>query len=57
MTTAEANDVALLLRAGSAGRTDGDHRGAHDRPAARRREHRDRGFNATLWGFVAIACS
>ncbi|MBS4019485.1 MAG: protein translocase subunit SecD [Dechloromonas sp.] len=54
MTTAEANDVALLLRAGSLAapmdiveeRTIGPSLGA---------ENIERGFNATLWGFVAIA--
>ena len=54
MTTAEANDVALLLRAGSLAapmeiveeRTSGPSRGA---------ENISRGFQATLWGFVAIA--
>ena len=39
MTTREANDVALLLRAGRARRADGNHRGAHRRAVARRREH------------------
>lgn len=54
MTTAEANDVALLLRAGSLAapmdiveeRTIGPSLG---------KENIERGFNATLWGFVAIA--
>lgn len=54
MTTAEANDVALLLRAGSLAapmeiveeRTIGPSLGA---------ENISRGFHATLWGFVAIA--
>jgi preprotein translocase subunit SecD len=54
MTTTEANDVALLLRAGSLAapmeiieeRTIGPSLGA---------ENIERGFNATLWGFVAIA--
>ena len=54
MTTAEANDVALLLRAGSLAapmeiveeRTIGPSLGA---------ENISRGFQATLWGFVAIA--
>ncbi len=39
MTTQEAHDVALLLRAGRARCADGDHRGAHRRALARRREH------------------
>lgn len=54
MTTAEANDVALLLRAGSLAapmeiieeRTVGPSLGA---------ENIAKGFNSTLWGFVAIA--
>lgn len=54
MTTSEANDVALLLRAGSLAapmeiieeRTIGPSLGA---------ENINRGFHATLWGFVAIA--
>ncbi|WP_281983619.1 protein translocase subunit SecD [Azonexus hydrophilus] len=54
MTTSEANDVALLLRAGSLAapmdiieeRTIGPSLG---------KENIERGFNATLWGFVAIA--
>jgi preprotein translocase subunit SecD len=54
MSTQEANDVALLLRAGSLAapmeiveeRTVGPSLG---------RENIEKGFNATLWGFVAIA--
>ena len=54
MTTAEANDVALLLRAGSLAapmeiieeRTVGPSLGA---------DNIAKGFNSTLWGFVAIA--
>lgn len=54
MTTSEANDVALLLRAGSLAapmdiveeRTIGPSLGA---------ENIQKGFNSTLWGFVAIA--
>ncbi len=54
MTTTEANDVALLLRAGSLAapmdiveeRTIGPSLG---------KENIERGFNATLWGFLAIA--
>jgi preprotein translocase subunit SecD len=54
MTTTEANDVALLLRAGSLAapmeiveeRTVGPSLG---------RENIEKGFNATRWGFVAIA--
>jgi len=54
MTTSEANDVALLLRAGSLAapmdiveeRTIGPSLG---------KENIERGFNATLWGFLAIA--
>ncbi|PKO81705.1 MAG: protein translocase subunit SecD [Betaproteobacteria bacterium HGW-Betaproteobacteria-13] len=54
MTTAEANDVALLLRAGSLAapmeiieeRTVGPSLGA---------ENIAKGFNSTLWGFLAIA--
>ncbi|PKO34757.1 MAG: protein translocase subunit SecD [Betaproteobacteria bacterium HGW-Betaproteobacteria-7] len=54
MTTTEANDVALLLRAGSLAapmdiieeRTIGPSLGA---------ENIEKGFNSTLWGFVAIA--
>jgi len=54
MTTSEANDVALLLRAGSLAapmdiveeRTIGPTLGA---------ENIKRGFHSTLWGFVAIA--
>ncbi len=53
MTTTEANDVALLLRAGSLAapmeiveeRTVGPSLG---------RENIEKGFNATLWGFIAI---
>jgi preprotein translocase subunit SecD len=53
MTTTEANDVALLLRAGSLAapmeiieeRTVGPSLG---------RENIDKGFNATKWGFIAI---
>ncbi|APR03789.1 protein translocase subunit SecD [Thauera chlorobenzoica] len=53
MTTAEANDVALLLRAGSLAapmeiieeRTVGPSLGA---------ENIAKGFNSTLWGFLAI---
>ncbi len=53
MTTAEANDVALLLRAGSLAapmeiieeRTVGPSLGA---------ENIAKGFNSTLWGFIAI---
>ena len=53
MTTTEANDVALLLRAGSLAapmeiveeRTVGPSLG---------RENIEKGFNATRWGFVAI---
>ena len=54
MTTSEANDVALLLRAGSLAapmdiveeRTIGPSLG---------KENIERGFDATLWGFLAIA--
>ncbi|MEW6513385.1 MAG: protein translocase subunit SecD [Pseudomonadota bacterium] len=54
MTTVEANDVALLLRAGSLAapmeiieeRTIGPSLGA---------ENIEKGMNSTLWGFVAIA--
>ncbi|GAA5237000.1 protein translocase subunit SecD [Verticiella sediminum] len=54
MTTREANDIALLLRAGSLAapmeiieeRTIGPSLGA---------DNISQGFNATLWGFVAIA--
>ncbi|MBR0566649.1 protein translocase subunit SecD [Azoarcus sp. L1K30] len=54
MTTTEANDVALLLRAGSLAapmeiieeRTVGPSLGA---------ENIAKGFNSTLWGFLAIA--
>jgi len=54
MTTTEANDVALLLRAGSLAapmeiveeRTIGPSLGA---------DNIEKGFNSTLWGFVAIA--
>jgi preprotein translocase subunit SecD len=54
MTTTEATDIALLLRAGSLAapmeiieeRTVGPSLGA---------ENIDKGFNSTLWGFVAIA--
>ncbi|NMF97877.1 protein translocase subunit SecD [Aromatoleum toluolicum] len=54
MTTQEANDVALLLRAGSLAapmdiieeRTVGPSLGA---------ENIEKGFHSTLWGFVAIA--
>ncbi|WP_418648258.1 protein translocase subunit SecD [Thauera butanivorans] len=54
MTTTEANDVALLLRAGSLAapmeiieeRTVGPSLGA---------DNITKGFNSTLWGFVAIA--
>ena len=54
MTTTEANDVALLLRAGSLAapmeiieeRTVGPSLGA---------DNIAKGFNSTLWGFVAIA--
>jgi len=54
MTTQEANDVALLLRAGSLAapmqiveeRTIGPSLG---------KENIDKGFRSTLWGFVAIA--
>ncbi|MBI1906198.1 MAG: protein translocase subunit SecD [Rhodocyclales bacterium] len=54
MTTTEANDIALLLRAGSLAapmqiieeRTVGPSLGA---------ENIAKGFNSTLWGFVAIA--
>ncbi len=54
MTTTEANDTALLLRAGSLAapmeiieeRTVGPSLGA---------ENIEKGFNSTLWGFVAIA--
>jgi preprotein translocase subunit SecD len=54
MTTTEANDVALLLRAGALAapmeiieeRTVGPSLGA---------ENISKGFNSTLWGFVAIA--
>jgi preprotein translocase subunit SecD len=54
MTTAEANDVALLLRAGSLAapmeiieeRTIGPSLGA---------DNIEKGFNSTLWGFAAIA--
>ena len=54
MTTAEANDVALLLRAGSLAapmdiieeRTIGPSLGA---------ENIERGFKSTMWGFLAIA--
>ena len=54
MTTVEANDVALLLRAGALAapmeiieeRTVGPSLGA---------ENISKGFNSTLWGFVAIA--
>ncbi|HEX7053757.1 MAG TPA: protein translocase subunit SecD [Burkholderiales bacterium] len=55
MSTTEANDVALLLRAGSLAapmeiveeRTVGPSLG---------RENIEKGFRATLWGFVAIVC-
>ena len=54
MTTAEANDVALLLRAGSLAapmeiieeRTVGPSLGA---------ENINKGYKSTLWGFIAIA--
>ena len=54
MTTAEANDVALLLRAGSLAapmeiieeRTVGPSLGA---------ENIEKGYKSTLWGFIAIA--
>jgi preprotein translocase subunit SecD len=54
MTTSEANDIALLLRAGSLAapmeiieeRTVGPSLGA---------ENISQGFNSTLWGFIAIA--
>ncbi len=54
MTTTEANDVALLLRAGSLAapmeiieeRTVGPSLGA---------ENIAKGFNSTMWGFIAIA--
>ena len=53
MTTAEANDIALLLRAGSLAapmeiveeRTVGPSLG---------RDNIEKGFNATMWGFIAI---
>jgi preprotein translocase subunit SecD len=53
MTTSEAADVALLLRAGSLAapmeiveeRTVGPNPG---------RDHTEKGFNATLWGFIVI---
>jgi preprotein translocase subunit SecD len=53
MSTVEANDVALLLRAGSLAapmeiveeRTVGPSLGA---------ENIEKGFNSTLWGFIAI---
>ena len=53
MSTVEANDVALLLRAGSLAapmeiieeRTVGPSRGAENLP---------KGFNSTLWGFLAL---
>jgi hypothetical protein len=56
MTTTEANDVALLLRAGALAapmeiieeRTVGPSLGA---------ENIEKGFNSTVIGFVAIACS
>jgi hypothetical protein len=56
MTTVEANDTALLLRAGSLAapmeiieeRTIGPSLGA---------ENIAKGFNSVIWGFVAIACS
>ncbi len=55
MTSAEANDTALLLRAGSLAapmkiieeRTIGPSLGA---------ENIKKGFHSTLWGFVAVAC-
>ena len=55
MTSAEANDTALLLRAGSLAapmkiieeRTIGPSLGA---------ENIQKGFHSTLWGFVAVAC-
>ena len=55
MTAAEANDTALLLRAGSLAapmkiieeRTIGPSLGA---------ENIQKGFHSTLWGFVAVAC-
>jgi preprotein translocase subunit SecD len=54
MTTTEANDIALLLRAGSLAapmeiieeRTVGPSLGA---------DNIEKGFNSTLWGFLAIA--
>ena len=54
MTTVEANDIALLLRAGSLAapmeiieeRTIGPSRGA---------DNIEKGMNSTLWGFIAIA--
>ncbi len=54
MNTTEANDIALLLRAGSLAapmeiveeRTVGPSLGA---------ENIEQGFNATLWGFIAVA--
>ena len=42
MTTAEANDTALLLRGRLAGRAHGNHRGIHHRPEPGRRQHRTR---------------
>ena len=55
MTTEEANDVALLLRAGSLAapmeiieeRTIGPSLGA---------ENISKGFHSTLWGFLAVTC-
>ena len=41
MTTREANDIALLMRAGALRGADGDRRGAHRRPVARQGEHRE----------------
>ena len=54
MTTAEANDTSLLLRAGSLAapmqiveeRTIGPSLG---------KENIEKGFNSTLWGFAAVA--
>ena len=57
MSTVEANDVALLLRAGSLGGADGNHRGAHRRPQPRRRQHRARASTRPCGASSPSRCS
>ena len=54
MTTAEANNTALLLRVWLAGCAHGNHRGIHHRPQPGA-DNIERGIHSVVWGLAAIA--